>query len=188
MSILRLTVVLDGIEPRVARTLMVPSDLRLDRLHLVLQAAMGWQNMHLYEFAAGDLRWGLSDPNLGLDVLPAGKAHVQDALAAAGTTPLRYTYDFGDDWRHLITAAPTDGPFPGQIYPRLVDAQGRCPPEDIGGAPGYEHFIDAVANPRHPDHEDLLDWHGGPFDPSAPPTDELQLDVLKLARRWQPKK
>ena len=113
MSILRLAVVPEGIEPRVARALVVPSELRLDRLHLVLQAAMGWRNMHLYEFAAGRLRWGLSDPDLGLDILPAGKASLQEALAAAGTTPLRHTYDFGDDWHHLITAAPTDGPLPG---------------------------------------------------------------------------
>ncbi len=56
MSIPSLTVVLDGIEPRVTRTLMVLSDLRLDRLHLVLQATMGWQNRHLYAFAAGSLR------------------------------------------------------------------------------------------------------------------------------------
>lgn len=187
MSILRLTVVLDGIEPRVARTLMVPSDLRLDRLHLTIQAAMGWQNRHLYAFAAGSLRWSLPNPDLGLDALPATKASLQDALQAAGTAPLLYTDDVGDDWRHLITAAPTDGPLPGQIYPRLVDAQGRGPPEDVGGAPGYEHFLDAVANPRHPDHAELLDWHGRPFDPVTAPTDELQLDVLRLAKRWKPK-
>jgi hypothetical protein len=105
---------------------MVPSDLRLDRLHLALQAAMGWENQHLYSFDAGRHRWSLPDPHLGLDALPANKATLQEALAAAGNTSLHYTYDFGEDWRHRLTAELTDGPLPGQIYPRLVGAEGRC--------------------------------------------------------------
>ena len=104
MSILRLTVVLEDVKPRVSRTLMVPSDLRLDRLHLVLQAAMGWDNQHLYSFDAGLYRWSLPDPHLGLGALPVTKATLQDALAAAGNGPLVYTYDFGDDWRNRLTA------------------------------------------------------------------------------------
>ena len=152
MSILRLTAVLQDVKPRVSRTLMVPSDLRLDRLHLVLQAAMGWENQHLYSFEAGSRRWSLPDPHLGLDALPANKATIQQALAAAGHTSLVYTYDFGDDWRHHLTAELTDGPLPGQLYPRLVEAEGRCPPEDVGGPPGYQHFLEAIAHPGHPDH------------------------------------
>ena len=93
MSILRLTAVLEDVTPCVSRTLMVPSDLRLDRLHLVLQAAMGWENQHLYSFESGSRRWSLPDPHLGLDALPASKATIQQALAAAGHTPLVYTYD-----------------------------------------------------------------------------------------------
>lgn len=117
MSILRLGVVLEEVAPRVSRTLMVPSDLRLDRLHLVLQAAVGWENQHLYNFDTGPLRWSLPDPRLGLDALPANKATLQGALAAAGSTPLHYTYDFGDNWRHRLTADLTDGPLQGQLYP-----------------------------------------------------------------------
>ena len=188
MSILCLTATLDSVEPRVTRMLMVPSDLRLDRLHLTLQAAMGWENRHLYAFSAGSLRWSLPNPDLGLDALPATKASLQDALKVADATPLLYTYDFGDDGRHRITAAPSDSPLPGQLYPRLVDAQGRCPPEDVGGLPGCQHFLDAISNPSHPDHDDLLEWHGGPFDPAVAPIDKLQLDVLKLAKRWKAKR
>ena len=129
MSILRLTAVLEDVTPRVSRILMVPSDLRLDRLHLVLQAAMGWENQHLYSFEAGSRRWSLPDPHLRLDALPANKATLQQALVAAGHTSLVYTYDFGDDWRHHLTGELTDGPLPGQLYPRLVEAEGRCPPE-----------------------------------------------------------
>ncbi len=187
MSILRLTVVLEEVAPRVSRTLMVPSDLWLDRLHLVLQAAVGWENQHLYSFSAGPLRWRLPDPHFGLEALPANKATLQDALAAAGRTPLRYTYDFGDNWQHRLTAELTDGPLHGQLYPQLVEAEGRCPPEDVGGPSGYEEFLEAIANPGHPDHDELTNWHAEPFDPSVPDFDARRLEVLKLAKRWQPR-
>jgi hypothetical protein len=76
---------------------------------------------------------------------------------------------------------------PGDIYPRLTDIAGRCPPEDVGGFPVYEEFVDAMANTKHPEHAHLKEWYGGSFDPSTPPTDELRFDVLKLAKRWKPK-
>ena len=183
MSIRRFTAVLEDVKPRVSRTLMVPADLRLDRLHFVLQAAMGWENQHLYIFDAGPYRWSLPDPYLGLDALPATKATLQDALAAAGNGPLVYTYDFGDDWRHRLTAELTDSPLPGQLYPRLVEAEGRCPPEDVGGPPGYEHFLEAIADPGHPDHDELTEWHAEPFDALVPDTGTHQHEVLKLAKR-----
>jgi hypothetical protein len=188
MSILRLTIVLEEVTPRVSRTLLVPADLRLDRLHLVLQAAMGWENQHLYSFAAGGLRWSLPDPHLGLDALPANKATLAEALAAAGSTPLRYTYDFGNNWRHRLTATPTDGPAPGQIYPVLLEAEGRCPPEDVGGPSGYQRFLRAIANPRHRDHQEMVEWYGEPFNPAVPDTAKHRREVLKLANRWQPRK
>ena len=188
MRILRLIVILEEVTPSVSRTLMVPSDLRLDRLHLVLQAAMGWENQHLYSFEAGPSRWSLPDPHLGLGALPATTVTLQDALGAVGKGLLVYTYDFGDNWRHRLTAELTDDPLPGQPYPRPVEAEGRCPPEDVGGPPGYEHFFEAIADPGHPDHDELVEWHDGPFDPSVPDTDIHQLEVLKLAKRWQPRK
>lgn len=188
MSILRLGVVLEDIKPCVSRTLMVPSDLRLDRLHLVLQAAMGWENRHLFSFAAGSLRWSQADPDLGLEALPARKTTLQEALAATSNGSLVYTYDFGDNWHHRLSADLTDGPLPGLFYPRLVEATGRCPPEDVGGPSGYELFLEALADPGHPDHEELTEWHDGPFDPFVPDIDLRQLEVLKLAKRWKPRK
>ncbi|HET6185047.1 MAG TPA: hypothetical protein VFA03_15835 [Acetobacteraceae bacterium] len=50
--------------PTVLRRLLVPVTIRLDRLHLVLQAAIGWTNSHLYEIRAGDVGWGMPDPRL----------------------------------------------------------------------------------------------------------------------------
>ena len=38
------------------------------------------------------------------------------------------------------------------------DGANRCPPEDIGGPPGYQEFLDALRDVTHPEHESTLDW------------------------------
>lgn len=57
----------------------------------------------------------------------------------------------------------------------------------MGGPLGYEHVLEVIADPGHPDHDELAEWHDEPFDPSVPDTDTHQLEVLKLAKRWQPR-
>ncbi len=48
-------------------------------------------------------------------------------------------------------------------------------------------FVAAIADPKHPEHADLKAWYGGTFDPNTPARDEINLEVLKLAKRWKPK-
>lgn len=50
-------------------------------------------------------------------------------------------------------------------YPRCLDGKRACPPDDVGGVWGYEDFIKAIRNPRHPEHDEMLEWVGGKFDP-----------------------
>ncbi len=186
--IARLKITLEGIFPEVSRILEVPTDFRLDRLHLAIQAAMGWENEHLYEFTAGKTRWALPDPYLGREARPIAKASLADVITASKQAPIFYTYDFGDDWRHRIEIRLIGDPEPGNLYPRLTEIAGRCPPEDIGGPPGYELFLEAIGNPDHPEHEEMTEWVDDSFDPNAPDADELRSDVLKLAKRWKPRK
>jgi len=188
MGIIEIKVTLENIEPAVTRTLQVPADIRLDRLHLTLQAAMGWTNSHLYMFKAEGATWGIADPDFGGDDLPADKTTLAEVIEDTGARSIRYIYDFGDDWVHRLHIGQATDPVPGDLYPRLTDISGRCPPEDVGGLPGYEEFLDAVANPKHPEHAQLKDWYGGAFDPNTPPSDELRFEVLRLAKRWTPKK
>jgi len=61
-TIARLKITLDAVTPAVLRRIEVPFDIRLDRLHLALQAAIGWTNSHLYEIRAGDLGWSTLIP------------------------------------------------------------------------------------------------------------------------------
>lgn len=104
-----------------------------------------------------------------------------------GAGTISYFYDFGDNWKHKIKIGKISDLLPGELYTRLTDIAGRCPQEDVGGAPGYEEFRIAMADPTHPEHDDLRAWYGGDFDPNDPDGDKLHLDVLKLAKRWKPK-
>lgn len=194
MSIIEIKVTLEYTAPAVTRTLQVPVNIRLDRLHLTLQSSMGWQNAHLYQFCIGEpYQWGAKRwvaPNFvdSPEDLPADKTTLDQIVEKTGEVGLTYLYDFGDDWEHRIKLGKTFEAEPGQLYPRLTDIAGTCPPEDIGGPPGFGMFIEAMANPKHPQHRELKDWYGGPFDPNTPDIDELHLEVLRLAKRWKPRK
>jgi len=188
MSIIEIKVTLEDIEPAVTRILQLPADIRLDRLHLALQAAMGWTNSHLYKFEAGGAAWGHPDPDFRTNDLPADKTTLSEVIENTGRKTITYFYDFGDSWEHKVKVIRTFEPVPGEVYPRLTGVSGKCPPEDVGGIPGYYEFLDAIADPEHPEHEDLKSWYGATFDPNLPDTEELQLEVLKLAKRWKPKK
>jgi hypothetical protein len=101
-TIARIKVTLNDVEPKILRRIEVPFDIRLDRLHLTIQAAMGWTNSHLYEIRARDVGWGIPDPDWGGGPLDARKARLSGVLADLGTKTLRYLYDFGDGWEHTI--------------------------------------------------------------------------------------
>jgi hypothetical protein len=79
--------------------------------------------------------------------------------------PVVYTYDFGDNWRHLVHLEDFDVVDPKKSYPRCIGGARRCPPEDCGGVYGYRQFLEAIADPTHSEHESYLEWVGGSFDP-----------------------
>ena len=186
-DIARLKITMDDVEPVVMRRLEVTLGLSLDRLHHVLQIAIGWNNSHLWEFRAGDIGWGVSDPNWPDGPLDARKATLLGVLEDTGVKTLRYLYDFGDCWEHVIKVEHIDAPEPDNIYPRLLAAKGRCPTEDIGGPWGYAEFLEAIADPKHERHEELTEWYPGNFDPTLVETDRIEKELSKLAKHWSRK-
>ena len=110
-----------------------------------------------------------------------------EVIEDTGARTINYLYDFGDSWNHKITIGKISDPVPGELYLRLTDIAGRCPPEDVDGVPGYEEFLEAMGDPKHPEHAELKAWHGGAFNPNGPDSDELRLEVPKLTKRWKPK-
>jgi hypothetical protein len=186
-TIARLKITLDDVKPAVLRRIEVPLNIRLDRLHLAIQAAMGWSNSHLYEIRARDVGWGDPDPDGGDGPLDARKARLVDVLEDVGTKMLRYLYDFGDGWEHTIKIERIADAVPGVAYPRLVEAAGRCPPEDVGGPWGYADLLQAIDNPKHERHAELTNWIGDDFDPKTVDTDRLAEELAALAKQWSRK-
>jgi len=166
-TIARLKITLDDVNPTVVRGIEVPFDLRLDRLHLAIQAAMGWTNSHLYEIRAGDVGWGVPDPGWSDGLRDARKARLIDVLEDVGTKMLWYIYDFGDGWDHTIKIERLTDPRPGVAYPLLIDAAGRCPPEDIGGPWSYVELLEARRDPKHGRHAECEEWFADDFDPET---------------------
>ena len=183
-SIAHLKIKLDDVEPAVVRRVEVPLAIRLDRLHQVLQAALGWTDSHLYELRARDIGWGVPDPDFGDGPLDARKARLLDVLEDVGVRSLKYLYDFGDGWEHTVRIERVTDAVAGIAYPRLIDATGRCPPEDVGGPWGYREFLEAIADPDHEEHAERLEWVGGHFDPSDAGVDTLAQAVNHLAKKW----
>jgi hypothetical protein len=188
-TIVQLKITLDDIKPAVLRRTEVPFDIRLDRLHLTIQAAMGWTNSHLYEIRAGSVGWSTPYPDADWagDVLDARKARLDTVIEDVGTKTLRYLYDFGDGWEHTIKLERLIDPEPATRYPRLIEAKGRCPPEDIGGPWGYAEFLEAIADPKHERHREFKEWFADDFNPHVVDVDWLTEDVDALAQRWSRK-
>jgi hypothetical protein len=190
MSIARLKITLDDVKPTVMRRVEVPLDIRLDDLHLVIQAAMPWWSYHLYEFRAQDIRWGIPDPDgsFGDGPLDARKATLRDVLEETGVKSLGYLYDFGDGWEHKVRIERIGEPEPGVAYPRLLAASGCCPPEDVGGPWGYAEYLEAMADPKHERHAEMVEWRGPDFDPKVVDVAVIERELAKLATRWSRKK
>jgi Plasmid pRiA4b ORF-3-like protein len=185
-TIARLKITLDDVNPAVLRRVEVPFAIRLDRLHLTIQAAMGWTNSHLYEIRAGEVGWSTPDPDADWvgDFLDARKAQLDDVLEDVGTKKLTYLYDFGDGWEHTIKVERLADREPGVFYPRLIEVSGRCPPEDCGGPWGYPELLAAIKDPKHERHAELTEWIGEDFNPEADDADSLIAEVAALAKSW----
>jgi len=182
-------IVLSRTEPLVWRRIQVPEAYSFWDLHVALQDAMGWLDYHLHEFEIVDsrtkrvVRVGIPDDESPDErpCLAGWKVPIARYLTY-GCGPVRYRYDFGDDWEHVLEFEETlDAD--SDVYPRCVGGSGACPPEDVGGTHGYSEFLVAIRDPSHPDYEDMLRWVGGRFDPDACRPDAIAFDDPK--KRWK---
>lgn len=185
-EIYQIKVTLLGTEPPIWRLLLVPADLTLEQLHHVLQLAMGWEDCHMHEFRIGQQRFGTPDPMEkvfgGSRTVSERTARLFNVLDKAGTKAV-YTYDFGDSWEHRIVVEQRLEPETGHSYPACLAGERNGPPEDCGGIPGFYNLLEAISDPEHEQHEELLDWLGGVFDPEAFSVDEVNRRLAPLQRR-----
>lgn len=164
----QLKITLTGSTPPIWRRVQMHGNTSFSRLHDILQIAMGWTDSHLHEFVIRDTRYGF--PDMEWDPLERPKDERRVRLGQLVTREqdrFTYEYDFGDGWTHEIVVEKILPPEPGLPYPRCIAGKRACPPEDVGGMSGYEHFIKAIRDPRHEEHDELLTWAGGVFNPEA---------------------
>jgi hypothetical protein len=148
-AVLRLKVTLNGVEPKVLRRIEVLADIKLDHLHLTLQAALGWTNSQLFEVRARDVGCGQPSPDGPDGPLDARKAKLIDVLEHTGTKTLRYLYDFGDGWEHTIKVERMAPAEPDAIYPAPDRGLRPLSPKDVGGPWGYGEMLQALKDPGH---------------------------------------
>ncbi len=166
-AVYQMKIVLIDVETPIWRDFRVPASIKLSKLSDVIQIAMGWQNEHLHEFSVGEMRIGVSDPeyaSVGTEIIDERKIRLKDVVAGEGGE-FTYVYDFGDEWVHKLIVKEVLSTKEEEALPRCLAGARRCPPEDCGGPWGYAKLIEAIADPSHPDHDEMLGWVGGKFDP-----------------------
>jgi hypothetical protein len=170
-------------DPVIWRQVEVPTSVTLRVLHDIVQAVMGWLDYHLWEFTIGKQGYGLPmDEDWGTSPrVEAGKVRLRDVLKP-GKTVIDYLYDFGDSWEHRLTVTRIRPGEPGISYPRYIGGEWNAPPEDCGGIPGFYDTLDAVADPKHPNHAEATEWLGD-YDPAV--FDELPIKyaLSRIANR-----
>jgi hypothetical protein len=145
---------------------VVRADMKLDRLHSVIQIVMPWTNSHMHQFIAGRIYYGQPDPgfaDMGSATLNEKRYKVAD-LAPAAKKKFMYEYDFGDSWTHEVTVEKVLPPDPAFKHPKCLAGANACPPDDCGGIPGYYNLLEILADPKHPDHTHFNEWIGGEWD------------------------
>jgi len=173
----QLKVTLDSIAPPIWRRVQV-EDCTLANLHIVIQICMGWDNCHLHMFRIDGEDY--SDPGMGGD--PDDVSTHSESLAHLvdqGHRTFRYVYDFGDGWEHTIEVEDVLPAESKVKYPRCIAGKRACPPEDCGGPWGYPEFLEAIQNPKHEEHEEMLEWIGGKFYPEKFSAAAINKDMRK---------
>ena len=122
------------------RRIQVRSDTTLAKLHRILQCVLGWEDAHLHQFVIGGEYYGIPDPEEEPRRTKDGrKCRLSEVVPGEGSQFL-YNYDFGDYWQHALVIEKTLPPQEGPRYPVCLAGARACPPEDVGGTPGYEKF------------------------------------------------
>lgn len=175
-------ITLKNTKPSVWRRIQVPDTYTFWDLHVAIQDAMGWEDAHLHEFKIRQSTlkrktiFGIPDEDSGWDIieiLPGWKHKIADNFSI-DFKKAEYTYDFGDDWEHIITLEKILPRDKGVSYPRCIQGKRACPPEDCGGIWGYEEICQGKS--------EFQDYYKG-FDPKCFDANNVHFDNPE--KRWK---
>lgn len=164
LLVLQLKITLRGSKPPIWRRVQVLNNMTFSDLHDVIQIVMGWTCSHLHQFVVANKYIG-SVAELEDEVLNEKRIKLSDYISGE-KEKFRYEYDFGDDWDHIIEVEKILPVDPTQSYPRCLAGKRACPPEDCGGIWNYGALVEILANPDHPEYENMRDFVGDEFDPN----------------------
>lgn len=178
-----------GANPPIWRRIQV-ENCTLDKLHEHIQTAMGWTNSHLHQFEIKGERYGdlelLDDGFEDFECVDSTKTLLSTILPKTGKRfDFKYEYDFGDGWEHEVLFEGTPPVDPKAKYPLCLEGERACPPEDCGGVWGYADFLKAIRNPKHAEHENMLEWIGGQFDPEKFDAKRATKEMKKGLPDWR---
>ncbi|MDF1590215.1 MAG: plasmid pRiA4b ORF-3 family protein [Desulfobacterales bacterium] len=175
------------IQPEIWRQFVAPAGITLDRLHDVIQIVMGWTDSHLHEFTIGNKRY-TEFPESKEQGFECGRYRLGDLVKQKDRT-FSYLYDFGDSWEHEVILEDSRYFNPKlQSEIECLDGVRACPPEDVGGVPGYYEFCKALKDPHHEEHESYKEWISGfpyfesAFDSERFETEKVNHELLKYLR------
>lgn len=183
---------LQHIEPSIWRRIEVPYDYTFWDLHVAIQDAMGWEDSHLHQFeiklensrAPGYIGIPMDDDfddNPELITRAGWEVPLSEIFTLPGVE-VEYVYDFGDSWRHQILLESIHLAKSRARYPKCIDGQRACPPEDCGGAWGYQDIIKILADRKHPEYGETKEWVGR-FNPERFDHQKVKFDDPH--QRWE---
>lgn len=155
-------------QPPIWRRIQV-KNCTLDKFHERIQTAMGWTNSHLHRFEIDGERFGdpalLDDGFEDFECVDSTVTKISEIIPKDGKRfRFLYEYDFGDGWGHEVLFEGSLRAERGCRCPLCVEGERNCPPENIGGVWGYAEFLESIADPKHEQHDDFVEW-AGEFDP-----------------------
>lgn len=147
---------------------------------------MGWHDAHLHEFQIKGKKY-TEHPEMPDDGKIDGLFRLGDLVKGKGTV-FHYLYDFGDDWLHEITLEKTTQVrSPDELLVECLAGEGACPPEDVGGLPGFEEFCQAMKSRRGPQYREYRDWLGRDYSPEEFDLAQVNHELLTYLRWSRPR-
>ena len=145
MGAYQFKIIIKGSKPPIWRRMLVPQGTTFEMLHQMIQCAFCWSDCHLYEFDFRTRGICITDRQLSENA-------AEDSISAestidelvSDTKKFTYTYDFGDNWVHVIEVEKLieDDTTP---YARVIKYKGGIIPENCGGIDGYYRLLEDAA-------------------------------------------
>lgn len=190
VSTYQFKITLQDSKPPIWRRFIVPDSITLPKLHRIIQAVMGWTDSRIHEFVVEDAIYGVLDPERPSDLTNEARVKMNKIINKVKQKFI-YLYDFNNNWEYVICGLSNGWEHVIELEkiiigestsakPQCIAGKMACPPEDCRGIDGYYYLLEAMRDPDHPEHEDIIEWLGDNFDPKFFDIDEVNEILAKL--------